>query len=415
MHHRQRNGPQKHVNFDLPKSRIHTQCHRLRIRCCALAAICMKKRGPFMTPKLSDIVPPDDFDFEFETRSIGTIRCSSLTIGMLSSLERELKNDRIDSLVFTRKMLREIGRHTEIGEGKGEANSLSLTELNIGSITDEELETFASEFLAHNDWLHTTLEARKHSVSKIRDGEKVIVRQPTQFHSGKIETESNSEYLVRILRRHVDEHTLSIRRIVKPFFGSPFTNTFSNTTKSLLKNHISLSDQLRRTLRSFEPDLTLLNPSGSLEAELTDVRVPDIIESPVAETNRRLGDVLDYARELRPIILQSAELFRNMSDTALQMHADFNQSARRSLFVSCFVACIATISLVVTAVYSWSSYRQSSIQEAQYQRIFSEQQSQIHTLIEQRDNAYRQLFGNQDEQGGTLIGEQGDPVEQVVE
>ena len=146
-----------------------------------------------------------------------------------------------------------------------------------------------------------------------------------------------------------------------------------------------------------------------------DIKDPIFREDPVYETNRRLGDVLDHAEELRPIILQSAELFRSMSDTALEMHAYFNRSARRSLRVSFLVVCIATVSLAVTAWYSWWSYRQSSVQEAQYQRNLREQEAQFQTLLRQQDNRYRQLLGNQNQQLETLVKRHDAQVERIIE
>ena len=206
-----------------------------------------------------------------------------------------------------------------------------------------------------------------------------------------------------------------MKRMLRPLSGSLFRNIFSNATEGLVKKHVSLSDELGKTLRGLRSGLTGPQMGSIVEREYSNIKIPPLPENPVNETNRRLGDVLEHAEELRPIILQSAELFRNMSDTALQMHGDFNRSARQSLFVSLVVVCIATASLVVTALYSWWSYEQSLVQEAQYQRKLSEQQAQIETLIEQQHDRYQLLLGNQNKQLEAIIERQDAQVEQLIE
>ena len=311
--------------------------------------------------------------FYLETDSVGIIQCGSLTLGMLSKMQKELKSDNIDSVVFTRKLLHEVGRHAkedereEDGKDKNETESSPIADIDISRLSDEEIEVFAREFVAHNDWLLETYKNAQRSVGTNEHGEMVVSIQPAAVDLPKEKTERDSDYLVRLLRRHLDEQAERMERALRPFSGALFRNTFSNTTKELFKTHISLSDQLGRTLRGLGTGLTGRNIGRIVNEEYSDTKFPTLPEDPVHETNRRLGDVLDHAEELRPIILQSAELFRNMSDTALEMHADFNRSARRSLRVSFLVVCIATASLVVTAWYWWWSYKQSSVQEAQYQ------------------------------------------------
>ena len=300
-------------------------------------------------------------DFGLETDSLGTIQCGSLTLGMLSKIEKDLKVNDLDSVVFARQLLREVGCHiteregNEIDNQKHEIENALLADEDIDCISDDEIETFAREFVTHNDWLIKTFEGEKCTIATNENGENVVSVQATPIDLPKEDSERDSDYLVRVLRRYLDEKTTRIRKMFRPVFGSLFRNTFSSATEDLLKKHVSLSDQLGKTLRGLGSDLTGPRLASIVEPRHMDIKVPVLPENPIYETNRRLGDVLDHAEEVRPIILQSAELFQSMSNTALQMHADFNRSARYSLFVSLIVVCIAGVSLVVTALYSWSS------------------------------------------------------------
>ena len=365
--------------------------------------------------------------FHLETDTLGTIQCSDLTGGMLSNVVKELKSNEMDSVVIARRLLREVGRHfdegdrNEDGEDKDDTESALLTDEDVNKLSDEEIENFACEFVAHNEWLMTTNEGAHRSVIINEQGENDVSIQSMPVDLQKENTERDSDYLVRVLRHYFDVQAKRNKRLLKHFTGSNFNNIFSDATKDLLKQNVSLSDQLSTTLRGLNSSFTGPH-SGSIaeprHLDLTrhlDLKVPTIPENPVHETNRRLSDVLDHAEELRPIILQLAELFRNMNDTALQMHADFNRSARKSLIVSILVACIATVSLVVAALYSWWSYEQSTVQKAQYQRDFREQQAHFQTLIELQDDRYRQLLGNQDKQLETLIKRQDAQYEKIID
>ena len=370
-----------------------------------------------MASELSKLLPQDSF--HLETQSLGTIWCDSLKVGTLSMLEKELKQDDIDSVIFARKLLHEVGRHKEKSESEQKdedaTKSAPFSVEDISRLSDEEIEHFSSEFVAHNDWLLETYETTQRSVTTNDEGDKVPTIHRTPIELPKDDAERDSDYLVRLLRRYIDEQAKQINQMLRSFSGSLFKNTFSTATKDLLKKHVSLSDQLRRTLQGFGPSLTGPHIADIVKSDYTGIEIPTLPENPIHETNQRLNDVLDHAEELRPIFIQSAELFRNMSDTAVQMHADFNRSAGKSLFVSVLVGCIAGASLVVTALYSWWSYEQSSLQETQYQRNLREQRAQIQTLVEQQDSQYRQLLDYQGDQLATLIRRQDAQVQQIIE
>jgi len=52
-------------------------------------------------------------DFQFETESLGTIQCISLTTGMLIDIEKELKTDDSDGPTFARKLIGKVGQRLD--------------------------------------------------------------------------------------------------------------------------------------------------------------------------------------------------------------------------------------------------------------------------------------------------------------
>ena len=355
--------------------------------------------------------------FELETHALGTIRCDSLKMGTVSKIEKKLKPREVNSVFFARWLIQEVGRHIGKGENKENDNNKLETEgehlikEDIDRLSETEIQHFTREFVAHNQWLLWTYKDAQRTETTNEKGEKVISVRPADVNFPRNGSESHSDYLVRVLRHYLDEQAKKWKTLTKPLSVSLFKSAFSKTSEDLFKKHITLSNQLRRTLRNLDPDLRNPYVSGELEPRELNVTRMQLPENPAYGTNKRLDDVLEHAVELRPIMFQSAELFRSMSDTALQMHVDFSKSARQSLFASFVVICIATLSLSVTAWYSWWSYRYFSTQEDQYERIVDDQQAQIQSILERQDERYRQLLNDHTNHIEMIVEEQ-DPGDQ---
>lgn len=330
------------------------------------------------------------YDFDLETEKLGTIRCGSFSIKALAHAERHLKTENPSSDAFAREMFGKVGRRVKIGgEFKEEnRNSSQLSESELSQISDEEVETFAGEFVKHNKWLLENHDETNRSVSKEKDGEKDVSLEYVFVDFPKEEKESNSDYFVRVIKRHMDEQVERWEKTFKPYKG-----LLSSVAEGMLKNHLSLSDQLQNTLHNaernaFREHVARITPTPPREFSL-----PPIPENPIHDTNRRLDNVLNHAEALKPVIFQSAELFRNMSDTALQMHADFNRSARTSTIFSFAVIVIAAISLVITAVYSWWSYESTQQQGQLVEGLLKAQQTQIDSITKGQEERTERVVG----------------------
>ena len=178
--------------------------------------------------------------FSLETESIGAIQCRNLTVGMLSNIQKALKANDLDAVTFARQLLREVGHHNtkrareETEKDPEEINIAALTDEEIQSISDDEIETFSREFIVHNDWLLETYEGAQRSGTTNNDGENVVTVQPIPVVLPKENSERDSDYLLRVIRRYFDKQTERIRRafrtISTPLFGSALS---SATEKSL--------------------------------------------------------------------------------------------------------------------------------------------------------------------------------------
>lgn len=325
-------------------------------------------------------------DFDLDTEKVGTIKCGSLKAGMLGELEAMLKKQDVDGIDVSRKVLGLVGRIKNEDDSPDDDCETTLSDVDLQNLTKQEIENFAREFLSHNSWLLESYERGERTERKNEDGKTVVSLKPVKVEFPKKDDECDSDYLARVLQRHIDEHRLRWERMMKPLTSGLFSkNIFSNTTQDLLKEHFSISDRLGQSLRDVEV-------GRDIPTRLTESYIPLSPENPTHETNRRLNDVIAFADDIRPVIFQSAELFRNMTDTALQMQADFSDSAKASSTYAKIAIFIAAAGFAVTAWFSVWSYLQSSEQEFLARQQREEQMELADALIRSQDERLERLL-----------------------
>ena len=356
-------------------------------------------------------------EFRLETDSRDTIRCVPLTEEMRNDIEAHLKTDNFSSLTIVRKLIGHVGhrladKQVEKSEPFDEAQ---LTENDVDGLSNECIEHFARKFVEHNDWLFESRESGKRYATLDKSTNNLVWEKPALISIPKESDERDSDYLFRLFRRFLSERDKRIKHLMTSNTWPSFSNTFSTTTESLLKHHLSMSDKLQATLKSFESHPANATLASNLDASTQN---PEFVSNRInhaREINQRLDDMLDTMNETRPIIVQSVELIRSMTNTVIQIHVDFNKNARRSFIFSLFVIVIALLSLFVTATFSWWSYKQSSTQEAQYQIYLENQQALIVDLFQQQKNRYQEIFQHQNKNIEFLIERYAEQIDRLIE
>lgn len=330
-----------------------------------------------MTLNLDKLVRMNDF--ALMTEAFGEIRCTTLNLKDLSAVGKMANIPDINGFEFSRKVLGMVSTKRADTEGRGgtEAKGVALTDNEIRLISDEEVETFAKEFVAHNGWLLRSGENRRRQATmREKSGRDDIFSQKT-INPEKGNAETSSDYLVRVLVRYLDEQSQHVKEMMEPLSGwlaaNPFgeqmkkmteslssrmaTSMFKDSTLESLRANVSLSDQLQDTIKAF--DQSKLN-AGITNATfertpiyMRDIRIP---ENPVLETNRQISGVLEHIENIGPIVVQSAELIGNMNDTALRMQADFMRNAHSTHKYAWIAIVIAVVSLMASSFFSWLSY-----------------------------------------------------------
>lgn len=347
-------------------------------------------------------------DFDLVTQALGTVRCGTLTAGMLSELAKPLKKQDEEALVLSRKILGMVGSREILPSGDSKAQAAGLANEDIQKITNDEVETFSWDFVVHNDWLLHSYDGVPREITTNEKGEKRVTYTPKVSEFPKNEGESNSQYLIRVLHRYLDEQSKRMKKILEPAllasggiveqykklkeaFPRLLGNGFAGSSAiEALRKNISLSDQLQDTIKAFKQN-TIDQELARIKIEhepipLQPLRIP---ENPIVETNKRLGNLLDQMGEMRVLAAKSAELIGSLNQTALKMQAAFLGNARSTQRSALIAIGLAVLSLLVSSCFSWLSYHdgieQSKKNDAQI-KLF---QDEVRNLItaQEKDRA----------------------------
>lgn len=352
------------------------------------------------------------YNFNLATEALGTIQCRSLSLKNFADVEKCLKEPGGDAAEIAKQILGMVGRKGTLGEGDTEQQENSLTAEDIRQVSDLEIEKFAQEFVTHNEWLKHYYDDESRRSSTNEKGEQVTSYVPKVADIPKGENESASQYLIRVLDRYFEGQRDRIKdllgsnssassKLIEEFkhLTEPLSSRFSkgifnDSALESMRRNLSMSDRLQDTIKAFNQSTldqgipkTLIDPSP---LPILPLQMP---ESPIIETNRRLTAVLDQMQEMRPLVAQSAELIGNMNDTALKMHASFMTNASSTRWYALIAIGIAVLSLVVSSLFSWLSYRDGVHQSANADAQIGLFQKEIRNLIAAQDKDRAVLVG----------------------
>jgi hypothetical protein len=224
------------------------------------------------------------YEFEFESPTLGRLHCRSVSIGALTVLEATLADKNVTGRRFIVKLLTQVAERlsaTEEQKLDAERKRTAVTEEEASKLTDEEIEAFSREFLAHNPELLQTYEGVKSEGRMNEKGQYVVSIASRPVELAKKPQERDSEYLARVYRRYLDEQNRRLKQMMPPLSG------ISQATQNLLRENFLLSDRLRGLGGALES-------AAARPLEKPSFRIPDIPPNPAYETNARLKDVIDY-------------------------------------------------------------------------------------------------------------------------
>jgi len=211
-------------------------------------------------------------DFTLETKALGQIQCGSMNAEMHSKLRTALKNQDVDGLVFARHVLGLVSKNALTGDiQKGaQAQEECFTEEEISSISNEDVELFAREFISHNGWLYHSYEDAERHVSVNKQEEKTVSYTPKTIDLPKGDAESSSDYLVRVLRHYFEEQSKSLKRTMEQLSGKAMQQSALGTVAEVnryLKEN-SATAAMEKILKRDQELMRIIDPLKDMRRHL---------------------------------------------------------------------------------------------------------------------------------------------------
>ena len=285
-------------------------------------------------------------EFSIDTAALGRIDVLPLTIGRMAFLEN-IEQDNPRS--FINKLLITLGRQSD---------STNLTDKDLASLSNEEMNDFSRMFLENNQYLYRK-EVRKEDSDE--EGRIVVSFSDGAVQHQKNKNESYSDYLFRLFKIQQAEWKEQTRRLMAPFNDTLkankeiFTPSFVKTLKKSLSATERLGNIIER-LRTKTPDILEIEAATSARDLLDGVEptrskqtIAELgaIHNPVHDTNERLSDIVNRLDTMETLALQMAETVRLGSDTASQFLVDFGAYSKKSYETSRRAFVIAILAVIV--------------------------------------------------------------------
>lgn len=267
--------------------------------------------------------------FRLFFESVGLIRFFGISTNHLEEIQTKLEQD-IEGYEFTKWLIGLLGRKPELSEfdDKDDINGEVLTEDDLHKLTSLELEDFAR---------------------KIIDQNKSLLKPSGRDSVEHQESESSCDDLLKLFKDYIEKDKKRWQKMFEPFSDG----IFGQSTKDAILKNIGLSDQLRKSLSAMN------GLSGNLKIEPPVSRLANLpqFENPIDKTNKKLDQVTEILANAAPIAAQCANLIGSLNDAALRMQAEYIKNAKDTQWQTKLSIGVATISLVVTAVFSYISYK----------------------------------------------------------
>ena len=161
--------------------------------------------------------------FELNTESLGRVRCGDITGVIRDYVIGEFKEtEALDGATFVRGLLSRLGRRIEEGQETSNNTKIGtpLSETDIQSLSDTEIESFAHEIVVHHTWLFKSFETAMGSVQTEEKCEHVSSDKRKNVDFPKNDGELDSDYLVRVFARYITGYKTEMDRHMNSLFKS---------------------------------------------------------------------------------------------------------------------------------------------------------------------------------------------------
>ncbi len=287
-------------------------------------------------------------EFSLVLNSIGLVRCKSFTSDLMSQASKRVTAPGFESKELARWLLGEVAilpiseQFQEADPIEGEP--LSTEQLNV--VTDAELEAFSDRVAKKNTFLVST-------------------------HKGKEVTRTEGQSACDFLAYAIEHSQAEEKARTARLLESVSPPLFGQSTLDSIKSSLAASNRFEDLIKKYA-----IGPSpvdrlvGAIPIEPRVLDFPEIHvpKNPIHETNQILENLSGRIDEMRPLVVQGAEMIRSMNETAVRMQGDYLENAARTDQQTSNAMKVAVASLVVSGLgligstyFSYLTYRDGKV------------------------------------------------------
>ncbi len=285
---------------------------------------------------------------------IGDLCVFGLSIRDQIELRKELGKpiSKCNPADFVRKLARRILKQS-LKDGKYKP----LTDADISSLTEGDLEAIAKLYVEHNEYLF------KESLWKTKQndkGEKVHYIEYGEIQYPRHKNESYTQYLTRLSIKEEEEQGKRIKGMLSPILD---LKNFSTAMRDSIKNTLSWGDSLKKTMESIRSV-----QSASIEPIVP--RFPNIDWSeiqkgrlePFNELAERLDKLIDISAQTTEFMIEANKI---QTGIAAEIKSSSDKSTKLSKKNIIIALAIILLTIINLSVFIYSILRSNSIDNRQ--------------------------------------------------
>ena len=267
--------------------------------------------------------------FRFVTEALGVLLVHHFSLDVLSSIEKKKNNGELDTP--TKLVIELISLTCQFDNKNGEYTEERIADGEAEKLSEKELNDFAKLFIEHNPFLMRDRKSVKSKREANDNGEvKISIEPKSSELAQKQENETDCEHLQRLINGELEDQKLIYKKLFSSFSTK---NLFSNRAIDLINENRQISSSLGNRLNQpFE--------------------LPDLPESPMIKTNQILSSLAEEQKDM-------AGLIKNMNDLGVQLSIDATRNTARSRFWNNVMFLLGLLTLIFTAVFSYTSFKSS--------------------------------------------------------
>lgn len=245
-------------------------------------------------------------DFYLKTSAFGQVFCGAVNDKMLSKLNDTLHRFDVDGFAFARQVLQFVCKKVVPGDtNHALPTEEALTVEEISQITDEDLEDFANEFIAHNVWLLRSYKEGDRQITTNGKGERVVLYQPQRVQLPKDEGEKNNNYLVRVFRHYFTQRNERETKRMRGTSSKTTVGRFAEADRHLaeysaiadMERVLRRDQEITQALDPFKDMRRLVESNAACDSVLTNLkREQELMQSAARQFEREKQHIEEISR-----------------------------------------------------------------------------------------------------------------------